>query len=336
MYKCRYTFWDDKNFPGFKEALSDLYDRSVYNYFNVEEHDRKDYDRDMKCISDVFPLIEYYYVSLIKLGYVDKKNYFNVLEQLKNIECISVLKPGNLRGVTVGNKISFNPELKSFDDLSGEDMFKLTVFHELGHIICNSWQRDVTLLCDRMFKNQEINNRLNDYSIRSKNDLVNGFILLEDVLVQEVAEDVLYRNKEMDRPQFMYYKSANFPGIRYRSNYALYKMFQELGLKFFRCFKTCDCYTESTVSSALKKSSTKGFNSNFIKNIDSEMSEDFDKLSDFSLMLGCLGKVKNANYSEFGLGVKGDDMNNTYYYNLFLQTVNDKIIRLDNIKGNVY
>ena len=66
------------------------------------------------------------------------------------------------------------------------------------------------------------------------------------------------------------------------------------------------------------------------------MSEDFDKLSDFSLMLGCLGKIKNANYSEFGLGVNSDKNNNTYYYNLFLQAVNDKIIRLDNTKGNTY
>ena len=108
MYRCRYTFWDEKNFPGFKQALSDLYDRSINNYYK-EKHDPRNQKRDLECLNKIFPLIEYYYVSLIKLGYVDKKNYFNVLNQLKGIECISILKSTSISGVTVGKKISINP-----------------------------------------------------------------------------------------------------------------------------------------------------------------------------------------------------------------------------------
>ena len=335
MYRCRYTFWDEKNFPGFKQTLSDLYDRSINNYYK-EKHDLRNQKRDIECLNKIFPLIEYYYVSLIKLGYVDKKNYFNVLNQLKGIECISILKSTSISGVTVGKKISINPNPISLRDLNSEESFKLTVFHELGHTITECWNKDVELVTTKLFNNINIKNKLRKFGINSRNDLVNGFILLEDVLVQEVAEDVLYRSKDAARPGFYYYDSDTFPGIKYRSNYSLYTIFQELGLKFFRSFKFIDCFGKKTISSALNKCAIKGFYSNFIKNLDEEMSSDMNKMSDFALMLGCLGKVKNANYAEFGLGVSDNYSRNTYYYNLFQTLVNDRMIRVVDEKKNNY
>lgn len=335
MYKCRYTFWDEKNFPGFTKALSDLYDRSIEKYFS-ENHDSKDHRRDLEAIYNIFPLIEYYYVSLIKLGYVDKKNYFNILNQLKDIESVGVLKPGPVRGLTVGKSIQVNPVQEPFNELSGDDLFKLTVFHELGHIINLSWEKEYHELSERLFNNREIRERLNKFGINSKNDLINGFILLEDVIVEEAAEDVLYRSKEEPRPPFMKYRSNIFPGVEYRSNYCMYTNFQELGLKFFRSFNFIDCFREKTVSSALKKSSTKAFNREFMTRMTDEICTDINKMSDFALILGCLGKVKNANYSDFGLAVKDDKRNNTYYYNLYLSLINDKIIRLVDEKKNNY
>lgn len=335
MYKCRYTFWDEKNFPGFSKALSDLYDRSINNYYK-EKHDPKNLRRDLNAIYDVFPLIEYYYVSLIKLGYVDKKNYFNILNQLKSIESVGLLKPGAVRGLTVGNKIQINPEQQPMNDLTSSEMFDLTVFHELGHIINLSWEKDYHNLCDRLFNNMEIRNRLKKFGIKSKNDLLNGFILLEDVIVEEAAEDVLYRSKESNRPSFYIHRSKIFPGVEYRSNYAMYTVFQELGLKFFRAFNSTGSLEEKTVSSALKKSTTRAFNRDFISKIEEEICTDISNMSDFALMLGCLGKIKNANYSDFGLAVKDDKKNNTYYYNLYLSLINGKIKRLVDQKNNVY
>lgn len=335
MYKCRYTFWDEKNFPGFTKALSDLYDRSINNYYK-EKHDPKNRRRDLNAIYDVFPLIEYYYVSLIKLGFVDKKNYFNILNQLKSIESVGLLKPGAVRGLTVGNKIQINPEQQPMEGLTSSEMFDLTVFHELGHIINLSWEKDYHNLCDRLFNNMEIRNRLKKFGIKSKNDLVNGFILLEDVIVEEAAEDVLYRSKEEARPSFYIHRSKVFPGVEYRSNYAMYTVFQELGLKFFRAFNSTGCLEEKTVSSALKKSTTRAFNRDFINRIEEEICTDINNMSDFALMLGCLGKIKNANYSDFGLAVKDDKKNNSYYYNLYMSLINGKIKRLVEQKNNVY
>ena len=48
------------------------------------------------------------YISII--DFVDKKNYFNILNQLKSIESVGLLKPGAVRGLTIGNKIQINPE----------------------------------------------------------------------------------------------------------------------------------------------------------------------------------------------------------------------------------
>lgn len=335
MYQCRYTFWDEKNFPGFKKALSDLYDRSVVQYLG-EKHDPANQKRDLACIYKVFPLIEYYYVSLIKLGYVDKKNYFNVLNQLKSIESIGILKNSNIMGITVGRKILLNPVSETIGDLSSEEMFNLTVFHELGHIINLGWEKDYISLSEKLYNNSVIRNKLKKYGIKSKNDLVNGFILLEDVLVEEAAEDVLYRSKNCARPGFMPYKSIIFPGVDYRSNYSMYTIFQEIGLKFFRSFKFIDCFREKTVTSALKKSVTKGFNANFISKLEEEISEDFEKMSDFALILGCLGKIKNAYYADSGLAVKDDKKNNLYYYNLYQSLINGKIIRHVDDKKSVY
>lgn len=335
MYKCRYNFWDEKNFPGFSKSLSDLYDRSIENYFK-ENHDPKNQKRDLECIYSVFPLIEYYYVSLIKLGYVDKKNYFNILNQLKSIESVGILNSKLVRGLTVGNKIQISPEQQPMESLTSEEMKDLTVFHELGHIINLGWEKDYLNFCDRLFNNMEIRKKLNKYGIKSKNDLINGFILLEDVIVEEVAEDVLYRKKEEARPGFYMFRSKIIPGVEYRSNFVMYTIFQEIGLKFFRAFKTTNCFEEKTVSSALKKSTTRAFYRDFINKLIEEMCTDVSNMSDFALILGCLGKIKSANYADVGLAVKDDAKNNTYYYNLFQTLINDKIIRRVEEKKNSY
>lgn len=335
MYKCRYTFWDEKNFPGFTKALSDLYDRSINNYYK-EKHDPKNRRRDLNAIYDIFPLIEYYYVSLIKLGFVDKKNYFNILNQLKSIESVGILKSETVRGLTVGNKIQISPTQQPMEDLTSSEMFDLTVFHELGHIINLSWEKDYHKLSERLFNNMEIRNRLSKFGIKSKNDLINGFILLEDVIVEEAAEDVLYRSKDEVRPSFYTHRNTDFPGIEYRSNYTMYTVFQELGLKFFRAFNSIDCVQEKTISASLKKSTTKAFNKDFISKLEEEICTDIDNMSDFALMLGCLGKIKNANYAGFGLAVSDSKKNNTYYYNLYMSLINGKIKRLVEQKNNTY
>lgn len=335
MYKCRYTFWDEKHFPGFTKALSDLYDRSINNYYK-EKHDPKNRRRDLNAIYDVFPLIEYYYVSLIKLGFVDKKNYFNILNQLKSIESIGLLKPGAVRGLTIGNKIQINPEQQPMDDLTSSEMFDLTVFHELGHIINLSWENDYQQLCDRLFNNMEIRKKLKKFGINSKTDLVNGFVLLEDVIVEEVAEEVLYRSKDEARPGFYTHTHNDFPGVEYRSNYAMYTIFQELGMNFFRAFKFTDCLGEKTISGVLKKGSTKAFYRDFISKVEEEICTDINNMSDFALMLGCLGKIKNASYAGFGLAVKDDKKNNSYYYHLYMSLINAKIKKLVEQKKNTY
>lgn len=335
MYKCRYTFWDEKNFPGFTKALSDLYDRSILNYYN-EKHDFKKQNRDLECIYNVFPLIEYYYVSLIKLGFVDKNNYFNILNQLKSIESIGILNSEKVRGLTVGNKIQINPEQQPMKDLTSEEMFNLIVFHELGHIINISWEKEYHQLSEKLFNNIEVRNRLKKFGINSKNDLINGFILLEDVIVEEAAEDVLYRSKNEVRPSFYMYNSESFPGIEFRSNYVIYTIFQEVGLKFFRSFDSTNCFLEKTVSGALKKTATRAFNKDFISKIEEEICIDKNNMSDFALILGCLGKIKNANYAGFGLAVKDDKKNNTYYYNLYMSLINGKIKKLVEQKNNIY
>ena len=51
-------------------------------------------------------------------------------------------------------------------------------------------------------------------------------------------------------------------------------------INIFSCFKFIDCFREATVTDALKKSSVKGFYSNFVNNIDNEISSDFDKMSE--------------------------------------------------------
>ena len=335
MYKCRYTFWDEKNFPGFSKALSDLYDRSINNYYK-EKHNPKNRIRDLNAIDQVFPLIEYYYVSLIKLGFVDKKNYFNILGQLKSIECIELLNSETVRGLTVGNKIHINPNQQPMDNLTSKDMFDLTLFHELGHIINLSWEKDYHSLCDRLFNNVEIRNRLKKFGINSKNDLINGFILLEDVIVEETAEDVLYRSKESNRPSFYIHRSDDFPGVEFRSNYAMYTIFQEIGMNFFLALKFTDCLEEKTITGILKKSINKAFNKDFISKIEEEICTDINNMSDFALILGCLGKIKNANYAGFGLAVKDDKKNNSYYYNLYKSLISGKIRKLVEQKNNIY
>ena len=58
-------------------------------------------------------------------------------------------------------------------------------------------------------------------------------------------------------------------------------------------------------------------------------------MSDFALMLGCLGKVKNACYSNFGLGVEEDKNINNYYYHLYLALAKTRMLGIDQKKNNI-
>lgn len=312
MYRCKYNFWNDnKAFVGFQDALSNTYDRSYIECINDSKS--KNY---VSVLAEIMPLIEDYYASIIKMGYVDKRNFNDVLKRLKSIDKIIMFNNNlGLRGVTINNTVSINPIKKSLNDVNREDMFKLTVFHELGHIICNSWTEDENNLCDKLFNDPIINNHLKKYGINSKSDLCGGLILLEDVLVEEAAEDALYRNEK--RPSFTFRECDALPGVQYKSNYSLYGVFHELAMKYLRCFEFLDVKDETTISAVVKKGTINGFSSDFIKRQENEIMVDYNKCKDFALMLGCLGKIKNAYYSDFGMGTMSDTRSNLMYYNMF-------------------
>ena len=96
MYSTRYSFWNEREFPGFTSSLNNLYNSSK-KYFlektvNEFKYSKEEKEYELEMIDKYIKDLEYYYVSMLKLGVITKQNYDNVLTQLKSILYIKMME----------------------------------------------------------------------------------------------------------------------------------------------------------------------------------------------------------------------------------------------------
>lgn len=308
MYKCRYSFWDEQRFPGFERSLKNLYARSLkYYYDNLDSYKRDSMEmkRDISFFDKFCKALEYHYVSIMKMGIVTKTNFENVLKSFNNIEVIELF-PNNkkdLYAVTVGNKIFVNPYVKPIRGYNLEESIQMILSHELGHIIANSWEKDISVFSKDILARSDVSKHFSTYIGNFSKVLLDGIILLEDAVVQDCAENVVYRLKGVSRPAVTGAIKKSFPKDRvFMTNFSLYKEFQEIAVKYARCLDFVNCHPTDDYDTILKKLSKKVFSIDFIQKMYAEIIMNPEKINDFVLMLICMGKVKDDSYSNFDLG----------------------------------
>lgn len=337
MYKPKYNFWDEKNFPGFRKSLSDLYDRSIKNA-KATCFSKEDFIRSKYVIDRYMGFIEFYYVSILKLGYVTKSNYSNILERMKSINTVISMDNEKLNGLTSNNDIYINPNPDLLYDYNTDEMFRMNSYHELGHIISMAWDDDLIRFSDFLYTYGGVSNRLKAVGLDSRKNIIDGLLLLNEVSAQDAAEEVLSRDINKPRKPYLIGRTHNklFPGLKYNSNLCLYAIFQEIAYNFMKCFEFSGMSDDLSFEENSKLFNKCLFDRNFINKMFQELYREPEKIEDFAVMLAGLGSVKNAVYSLFDMGTGEDNRAKSRIAYYMVKELEKTYKVTKNYKNNVY
>ncbi len=309
MYECRYNFWTEERFPNFKNSLEKLYSRVIDNYIDNEmsitARNSEDVRRDLLYFNEFFRDLEYYYISLIKLGIVNKCNFNNILDAFCNIKLVELFDPKDkdISAVTCDRVISINSKKKNNTKGLGTMAYNQMIFsHELGHIICGTWEDDAWDFADKLYKFGANKKILKNLKLGDRLYILEGLILLEEGIVQNCAEEVthrlLKRRREAVQPKI---DNEIFKGIEINSNFIFYEELQEIAVKFGKCLNFLECSDDDSFDLVLGKLAKKAFCRNFIDLLNDDICCDEDRVENFAIMLACMGKIKEASYAKFGV-----------------------------------
>ena len=288
MYKVKYTFWNEKEFPGFSNSLSRIYDDSIDNYKEkYRKLDKKDLDMIYTFVKD----LEYFYASIICEGIVTNKNFKNILEQLKSISLVVIPKKRDLYGATLGTEVSINPDIDAEYGLSRDEFINHCVSHELGHDINNKWYNEAKDLSKEIYgryRNKKI------FKIDSYKYLLFGFDLLNEVVAEETAKRVTNRLTKK--------KVNDINHNRYLSEHIFYDDLYQFALGFAKSFNYIKDTRNMSDEDVMLKLVRRSFDEDFIKNIKEELElSDPKKYENIITMLVCMGKIKASTYEIIGL-----------------------------------
>ena len=331
MYKTRYSFWTEREFPGFENFLKDLYMTSEVYFTEVTAKEfpytKNEYDYELGMIENYIGDIEYHYASMFKLGVITKKNYDNILNRIKSLHMIKMMPKDNrkLYGLTYENQISINPDLTARYGLS-EDCFKqMCLSHELGHIINGAWYDDSVAFSKELYKSPRVRSILRNMDLDDPKYLQFGFSLIDEVTTQEVAERVTYRMANRNRPPKEYRRDkAIFNHNPYITNYAIYGELQEFAIHFARSLNCFGVNPTDSDDEALLKLARRTFDKDFIQIIKKEILANPKKQDEFIIMLACMGKIKAATYQVLGLNRDNKSLNVNLYANSFYKVASGK------------
>ncbi len=313
MYQYRYDFWDEERFPGFSKSMRDLYVNSLayyYRYSMEEEHE----EEDLLTIDKLFGYIEYYLVSLIKLEYAKKNNFSNILDRLKDIRLIKLLDPelrDNVNGLTYNGIITMNPTPGEYNGLDKNESLQVAMYHELGHVITSANNKDLEYL-------QKCIKKLYPELVEGNEEfLEDGFKLLDEVVVENTAENIFYDRHNKKRDKIRTFRSPIlYPEGTFDSNLLEYREFQELAYNFALCLDFIP--KDKDMNKVIDALTRVMFSRQYASRLYLELISDKEKGEDLVAMLMCMGKIKKAKYLSFGLGEKDENqLNASCYYELF-------------------
>ena len=321
MYQFRYDFWDEKRFPGFSSSMRDLYVNSLayyYRYTMEEAHE----DEDLHAIDKLFAYVEYYLAALVKLGYAKKSNYDNILNRINGIKLIKLLNPelrDNLNGLTYNRIITMNPTPGKYDGLDTIESLQIAMFHELGHIITSSNNKDLEYL------QQCLKEKYPELIEGNEEYLTDGFKLLDEVAVENTAETIFYDRQDKKRDKVQTYRSPIlYPEGTFDSNLLEYREFQELAYRFALCLDFIP--KDDDMNKVIDSLTRVMFSKEYVSKLYLELTRDKEKGEDLIAMLMCMGKIKKAKYQSFGLGDnENEQLNASCYYKLFDSISNNYI-----------
>ena len=277
-----------------------------------------------------------YIKTATELGYINKDNFCSVANSLNKIESINAL-PYNERVVYGATnekngklQIKYNPDLRDYVGMPYGSRSKMYLYHELGH--CFAMQDSIAfdIFLDRDPALQR------DDCIKNKEIAKDGKLALEEFVVQNIAEDVLYSQINKPRPKRRLYINPamfgdeNGNSMPFSTRLDFYGEFEQPGLAFANTLKGVGDYTKYKNQEAFLQSLAHDFffflmTPNCCKDIITEykMSQIEDKEYNLFLTLYSFGNLFNAKYATFGAGKFKNSTINTELSRLSFEIIQD-------------
>lgn len=336
MYQQKYNY-KGVAFVGFDAFLQSLWKNSLITYHNEVAHEATYFERvrAQQKIKEFINYLEDYVHGLIALSYVNENNICEVIAELKKLESISVLSKdkNNLCGETVGRKIFINSSIQPSKTLSSSERTRLYVGHEIGHLLHMMWEKDQDAYMNMLTNRTTLTKVYNQLPLENRVLIKEGFSMLDEAIVQNIAEDVAYLFARKERPPRTECSDRRiFDGMSYTSNFDFYQELQEPTVKFGRTLRSMDEFASD--NEVLKELGRRSFEPGFVRSIvnDSIISE-----KNFLIMLLCMGRIKDASYSKFNYGYADDSLDlSSKYYDHFMMLCNKTIKRRleDNLENS--
>ena len=225
----------------------------------------------------------------INNGFINSLNLSRCLNNLNNVEFVDVLpeEQRNIYGITTNNSVQVNPELNS-------DRRRLYQFHELAHKLIKvgvNWDEIRKYNQTRIQRGKDVLNAMEiDY----------GWTLLEEAVVQNIAEECFYSSISKERPNQIHKKEPMVLGDKfYKTNFDFYGIYQPLATRFARTLRGIGTSKKDNDDYILNEFSKKACNVNFRKAVIEEYRRDGleDNLME---LLENLGKIFNKKSATFG------------------------------------
>lgn len=217
--------WD--SYPRVIDYLSKIYINNI-NYLLNNGYDleyAKEFTRDIEDYLYYFKIKKYNINIIIdKINDIDNIEFYDSLYVNNNKNHEETILPVLNRGT----KILLSTYISGDNRLSSKERRKLYIYQGLSHSVI-SLKNKKTLLFSKKY------NRYLDGIYITENIVNNGWLLLEDTLSQELAEKITYCTLNKIRPGYKPgLENEEYPISDYKisSNLEMYRMFQELIIKF--------------------------------------------------------------------------------------------------------
>lgn len=282
-----------KSLPQMQKLIERVQASTKANINPLEKHMANEYCDDF----------EEFIALCIKHGYINRDNIKHFYKNLSKLKTITVLPQGNrgIYGYTTGDKstVMTNPSLD-------RDRRKLYLFHELGHIVLSL---DHSLCQERL----EHHLKLRESQGLPNNDIFyagDGLKIIEEALVQNLAETLLYDSKKQARPIEKDSMDKAIPDIKFKTNFDFYGLYQSLVGSFGKTLRFVPKTPKDTPSELLNKLTVKAFYPDFTSNIINEYENDIG-IRHLFLVLNKFGIVFNSKLNSFGYGYAAQDYSPT-------------------------
>lgn len=242
-------------------------------------------------------------------GYLE--NFFNnrnideILDKFKNpqegFRKVEFLPPSLLGcyGNSIEDIIQIHPNMSTHPNspnLSSKEIRRLYMFHEMGHKLLGILKNykiinEFTSTLPAVLRNKGVNKKIEDTQL-----IGHGFWMLEESLVQELAEILAYRAAAKERPAFTRRRDM---GVMIETNHDFYGIFQKPTVALGRTMRGCSQGDDSQV---LRKMIKKCLNKNFNLELISEYHQGDGRLyGDLAETLKYMGELKLQKYNSFGI-----------------------------------